>query len=322
MAQSKNQSSLLPVYLAVGDDALKRVTVINRLKARVAEHGDIEFNFSRFNASDLTVAALDSALNTMPFMSDLRLVCIMGAEALPKDTNIALIDYLKNPFESCIVVLDSEKLTKTSALYKAIAALSENCIIECITPKKQDLPNFVRGLAPKYNVTISDPAARMLVEYLGENTVKLDSELQKLAIAHIGNQPISVSEVETFVKQTVDIKPWEFVDALSAKDFVKCVSLKDRMEEGFSYGLLPMCVKRIKQLVAVVSLGSEGNASQIPCELGEPDWKCRKLIAWAKGFDGAKLRTIIQNAVDCESLMKSGHNPDDAFMNWVLFVCR
>ena len=43
MAQQKT-SKLLPVYLAVGEDTLKRRTVIERLRKRIEQQGSLEFN--------------------------------------------------------------------------------------------------------------------------------------------------------------------------------------------------------------------------------------------------------------------------------------
>ena len=42
-------TDLLPAYLAVGEDALKREAVIARLKARLGTMGDMAFNSDEFD---------------------------------------------------------------------------------------------------------------------------------------------------------------------------------------------------------------------------------------------------------------------------------
>ncbi|MFR1641141.1 MAG: hypothetical protein ACLSVD_19605 [Eggerthellaceae bacterium] len=44
MATNTKQDALLPVYLVVGEDALKRDAVMKRLHARLSALGDLSFN--------------------------------------------------------------------------------------------------------------------------------------------------------------------------------------------------------------------------------------------------------------------------------------
>ena len=47
--QKKQEAPLLPVYLIVGEDALKRDTVMKRLRARLSSMGDLSFNADEFD---------------------------------------------------------------------------------------------------------------------------------------------------------------------------------------------------------------------------------------------------------------------------------
>ena len=44
MATSKKNDALLPAYLVVGEDSLKRQAVLARLRTRLSALGDMEFN--------------------------------------------------------------------------------------------------------------------------------------------------------------------------------------------------------------------------------------------------------------------------------------
>ena len=58
-AMSDSQhTDLLPAYLAVGEDALKREAVIARLKARLATMGDLSFNSDEFDGEVAEGAAI------------------------------------------------------------------------------------------------------------------------------------------------------------------------------------------------------------------------------------------------------------------------
>ena len=45
----------------------------------------------------------------------------------------------------------------------------------------------------------------------------LDNELKKLA-AMVGSERIERTDVERLVVRTAEVKPWDFLDALSARD--------------------------------------------------------------------------------------------------------
>ncbi len=51
---TSNKNSLLPVYLVIGEDELKRETVIRRLHARLEKMGDLSFNSETFSAATCT----------------------------------------------------------------------------------------------------------------------------------------------------------------------------------------------------------------------------------------------------------------------------
>ena len=76
-------TDLLPAYLAVGEDALKREAVIARLKARLGTMGDMAFNSDEFDGEVAEGAAIAAACNTMPFASPVRLVYVRNADKLP-----------------------------------------------------------------------------------------------------------------------------------------------------------------------------------------------------------------------------------------------
>ena len=86
-----------------------------------------------------------------------------------------------------MLALEAEKLAKNTRLYKAVAAVGKSAVIECIPLKKKELPHTVRSMAVSHGTTFTEGAANALVELVGENTVHLDSEIAKIALAHRGN---------------------------------------------------------------------------------------------------------------------------------------
>lgn len=320
MAPSKKEDALLPVYLVVGEDALKRAAVMRRLRARVAEAGDLSFNSDEFDGEAASGAEVVSACNTMPFASPLRLVSLRAAEKLKKADAEALVAYAASPNPTTVLALEAEKLAKNTRLYKAVAKVGRTAVIDCTPPKRNELPKMVRSMAVGHGVAFTEGAAAKLVELVGENTVHLDAEVAKLALAHRGADPVGEHEVMALVSRTAEPKPWEFVDAFSARDLSKCLLCLHRMESASPHALLAQCVSRLRELVCARSLCERGAAASLASVLKMPDWRCKNHVRWARGFSAAELRRALVSARDAERAMKSGSDADGAFLDWVLSV--
>lgn len=328
MANSSN--NFLPVYLVVGEDALKRAAVIKKLRARVAELGDISFNSDELDGEFVEEGLVVTSCNTMPFASDVRLVYVRNADKLGKADVDALVDYLKSPCPTTVLALEAEKLAKTTRLYKAIAAHGDKAVIECAALKKNELPKMVRAMAVGHGVTFSEGAARALVELVGDNTVHLDNEVRKIALAHRGADPVSEEEVVSMTSRMTEVKPWEFVDAFSARNFQKCLFYLGRMESVTPHALIAMCVNRLRELMCAQTLSRRGSSTQANLTKAlsvyggrqVPDWRVKNHGAWARQFTARELRAAIVSARDAEQAMKSGSNPDDEFVDWLIDVLK
>ena len=301
--QKKQEAPLLPVYLIVGEDALKRDTVMKRLRARLSSMGDLSFNADEFDGETAQGGDIVTACNTVPFASPVRLVEVRAADKLKKADAEQLVSYLGSPNGSTVLALVAEKLAKNTRLYKAVAACGKTAVIDCAPLKRYELPRTVRSMAVTHGVTLTEGAAVKLVDLVGEDTVHLDSELKKIALAHRGTDAVNEHEIVDMVSRTAEVKPWEFVDAFAARDVRKCLLYLGRMDSVSPHALLAMCTPR-----------------GVAAALKAPDWRVKNHVNWARGFTAAELRRAIISSRDTERAMKSGADPRSAFLDWVLAV--
>lgn len=314
---NKANKSLLPAYLVVGEDALKRRAVLERLRKRASEAGDLEFNHDQFNGEHASGSDIASSCNTLPFASALRLVEVDHAEKLGKSDVEVLCAYLSSPCTSTVLAMSAEKLAKNSRLYKAVASLGSDAIIDCAPMKRYELTRALRSMAVGHGITMTEGAAEKLVSLVGEDTVRLDTELRKLALAHVGVDPVTDREVEQLVAKTTQAKPWQLVDAFSARDAKQCLRILEHVDST-PYALIGMCTNRLRELCCAKSLESRGEGRMLAKTLGVPDWRVKNHARWARGFSNDELRRAFATARDCERAMKSGTDPDEAFLDWLL----
>ena len=316
-------NALLPAYLVVGDDSLKKEAVMKRMRVRLEKLGDLSFNADSFEGETASGEAIATACRTVPFASEKRLVVVNGAEKLKKADAEEVISYLADPAESCVLMLVAEKLAKNTRLYKAVAALGKNAVIDCARPAKRDMAVHVRNMAPAHGITLTDGAAAALVDLLGEDTVRIDNELKKIALSGSGNAAVTEDDVRRIVSRETEAKPWDLTDAFAARDLPRALSVRAQMPSASPYSLLGMCVSRIRELMCAQSVfRTGGGANQLAAELKMPDWKVRSHGTWARRFTAAELRRALDSAVACEKEMKSGADADAAFDAWMVSVIK
>lgn len=317
---------LLPAYLTVGEDQLKRNAVIARLRTRLDSEGTLAFNYDKFDGETATGAEIVSAANTMPFASDMRLVEVVHADKLRKADSEELVTYLGNPSPSTVVILDAEKLAKNTRLYKAVAVLGKAAVIECAQKKEAELIGVVRDLAKGYGAPFSEGAARKLVELIGTNTVALDAEVKKIVLAHEGTNPVSQGEVEALVVRKSEVKSWEFTDSLAARDLKQCLWCLENMKSVSTFSLLPQCANRLREIMCVQSLTQRGQSAKIAEEISAfrkrsvQAWQIKNHAAWARQWKPEELRRALKLLCECERAMKTGADDRQAFVDWLLAV--
>ncbi|MFR5827719.1 MAG: DNA polymerase III subunit delta [Adlercreutzia equolifaciens] len=243
-------TDLLPAYLAVGEDALKREAVIARLKARLATMGDLSFNSDEFDGEVAKGAAIAAACNTMPFASPVRLVYVRNVDKLKKADAEELVNYLKAPSATTVLACEAEKLARNTRLYKALAAAGPKAVIDCAPPKSWELPKRVRAMACTHGITLTEGAASALVELVGENTVHLDNELKKIALAH-GTADGVGREVRALVARFRG-EAVGFHSRLRRAKPRKVSRLRSKMESTSPHALIALCTTRLRELMAAV----------------------------------------------------------------------
>ena len=312
---AKQTNNLLPVYFFVGEDALKRSVLEDRLRARVAALGDIDFNFDVFDGTKAKAADIIASCNTMPFISDYRLVIVRQAEGLVSSDAKALTAYIDDPNPSTVLAISSSGFESRSPLSKSVSQLPKQAVVDCSIT---DLPNLVRSLATSHGIAIDPDAASALIELAGSDTVHLDGELEKLALAHEGSAPVSIDEVTRLVAplSPKDFKPWEFLDALSAGNSAKCFRILSGVDENELTRLLSLSVGRLKELLAATS-DSCSTIASLAAALGKKDWQVKNHRRWAHTIAPASIEAAIIAASETESAMKSGTNPREAFVSWL-----
>ncbi len=312
--------ALLPVYIALGDDELKRLRVLDKLRERLEMDNNSSMNHNMFDADKDSIEDVIETCNIFPLGSEYRLVELSSVDLLKKKDSEALISYLASPSATTILALTAEKLARNTRLYKTIAGFGKNSIIDCAVAKRYELVNQIRQMAKGYRMNISQAAAELLFELKGFDTIAIDSELRKLSLMFAGRGVVTDEHIKKLVVRTSAAKPWDFVDGFASRDINKAIKAYREMIDMSPFALLQMSVKRIRELLCVKSLHARGDASSMASVLKVPAWSVKNYRTWSTRYSEKELIEALTLARDCEKAMKSTSHADDAFFKWVLHV--
>lgn len=311
-------ADLLPAYLIVGADELKRDAAVRRLRFRVPA------DMADFNLDELDGASLEepgqliSSAQTMPFCADFRLVIVNGAGELAKPVSEAVVSYLADPNPQCVLCLVAEKLAKNTRLYKAVAKVGPHSVIDCAPLKRWELPPYVVKLAQKRGLSMDNAAAQELVERVGESTVALDNQIATLAqlVGDAGH--ITLADVEANVAQIAEVSPWAFADAVCERNAPRAMEMLNLMKAPSLVFLHSVLVGRLRELICAKSLDARGAASGLARELGRQSWQVKNHVRWSRAFGEEELVELLGLAAVCERALKGSQDSEAAFARFVL----
>jgi DNA polymerase-3 subunit delta len=314
-------SDLKPVYLIHGSEELLLERAVRRLKDRLAKVADLDFNMETFDGDAVSADEVVNAANTMPFMSERRLVVVRDVDKMSAADQGALADYAKDPAPFTALVLTAAKVNRGTRLYKAVDALGGAA--EYAPPKRGEYPAEVTRLFAERGKRASGDAARALVETAGRDLRRLDSEIDKI-VAYVGDrEAVTAGDIAAVVSPGA-VTVFEFTDALGARDAgVAVTRLRKLLAAGESvHGVLAMAVRHVRALVGARALMDRRvRTDEMAPLLGMAPWLVRNVVSQASNFTPAELSRALRDAASVEAELKSGAGDGTIVLTrWVVSV--
>ncbi len=218
------------LYLIAGTDGAKIDATRGRLRARAEREAgaDALEVFEPGEGRGMPDhEALLAAIPAMSLMDSRRYLLADGVERwrerqleavaaalgeLPPDLTLVLISRAKAP----------AKLTQAVR-----AAKGE--IHEFEAPNARQMPRLLVADAQRLGFRLDPAAARLLVERMGANPVRLRHELERLALWAGEGGAVGAEDLEAMVADTSEAVVWALADALEARDPARALKIAERL---------------------------------------------------------------------------------------------
>lgn len=314
---------LKPVYLIHGSEELRLDRAVRRLKERLGRVADLDFNLQVFDGETADADEVVSAANTLPFMSERRLVVVRNVERMAAGGLEALAAYAADPAEYTTLVLVATKVDRRWRLFKTVQAAGGAA--EYAAPKRHEYPRWVADMFKERGKTVDPDAAELLVEAVGRDLRKLSVEVDKIASYAGEKDRLRAEDMAEIVTATAPASVFDFTDRLGERDCAGALRSLARLLDGGEdvLGVHAMSLWHLRRLIGAQAMRARGvGGAEAGKAIGAAEWQVRKLLAQAERFAPGELTAALTRAAEAEARMKtSREEPRLAFERWVVSVC-
>ncbi len=251
------------------------------------------------------------------------LVILRGAGGLirsndQRDRLFAAIDALA-PGNGLAIVEETESGAKdppTRALAEKIRAAGGD-VRPLVAPRQDALAAWIEQRARERSIKLEGGVARELATRVGgfvrEGDVERQQqgriavmELEKLALRHAADEPVTVADVEALVAEAVPGSMWAFVDAVGMRQRVRALELLERLiEDKPAPVLLAVLHRRIRELIEVQDRLERGESpGSLVRSMRLVPFRAETLARQAQAWSGPELDAALQGLVELDAQVK------------------
>ena len=305
------------------DDALAAAT-----RGLFREPGEAALGREIFEGAEVSVDDVVRAASTLPFMSAMRLVAVRRCQALPAKGAEVLAAYARDPNPSTALVLLADEALSASRdrrdhwLLSAIPAVS---IISLAMREGRSAEAWLRQRAATEGLTVSEEAARLLVQWVGDDGASLLGEARKAALAGgPDNRAVGVKEVTAVVGEHRLSGVFDLTRAVQRREVGTALRTLDRLlatEEPMR--LLALLTADVRATITVADLAARGQgADQIARVVRKPAPVVDAIARGPAAAPAGVLARRLERCWEAERRLKSSGEPHAELTALVFDLCR
>lgn len=319
---------------------------------KLRQQGNFEYNQDTYTGGEVDLMTIIATCNTIPFLTDQRLVVLEGLPKRRRGEDISssdagearetpekssksrkgkkgrknrpesragfekgLAEYSSQlPETTVLIVLVDEELPASSPLLKAAEAYGK--VIQCTLPKGAALETWISRRATSLGVKISSEATTLLANFIGNQLRLLANELDKLATYAGTGATITAEDVRQLSAQVQEARIFDLTDALAQRNRKQALDLlHDLLADGEPpLKLISTITSQVRSLLLVKELADDGlRIPQIVSATGMAPFVAEKALRQIGKFSPAQLERAYRQLLATDAALKRSRlTPDMA----------
>lgn len=245
------EKDILPCYFFYGEETYLAELFLKELAEVLSSSPEKSFSLEKFDLSKERIIDIIDVARTVPFFSFSRQIVVMEIEEKAKDSFSSqeeeiLRDYLLSPSNRTIlvVIFSGEKIKAGHKICRFFASFPPRLVLarELKPLKNGAQEKWIESKLCHLEKKASPEAKKRLVEIIGNDLRRLDSELEKLAAFVGSRRNIEREDVDQVCEWVSTFKEWDLADSLEKENYEKALLV---LHSLFSEGEKPENIIRV-----------------------------------------------------------------------------
>jgi DNA polymerase-3 subunit delta len=304
-----------PVYWLEGDEEYFINEVMDYAEHQILPEEEKSFNLTIFYGKDADWASVVNACRRYPMFAERQVVLLKEAQQMRE---IAKLEpYIMQPLGSTIFVV-SYKDKKVDGRSKLAKLLKEKG--ELLSTKKMyenQLPEWVTELLQSRGLTIQQKALALLIDHIGNDLMRIKSEVEKIQINLGSRKMIDEDDVEKYVGISKEYNAFELQIALARKDIARSLRIIQYFESNPKAAPIQLVLPTLYSFFSKVYMifGIPGPDEKTAASvLGVSPFFVKDYLTAAKnyGFAGTENALLLLHHYNLKSVGVGSVNVEDA----------
>lgn len=305
-------------YIFHGNDEHSKKKFLSQLQEKLGDRSLVDLNTTRFAGDSLTISQLRHACDSIPFLSDRRLVIVNDLLAREPDYLDSLLEYvLELPETTRLVFCESRLLSEKHPMVRLAMQAEDGYVKSFRRLEGREVSFWIQNHVQERGSRISPRAAHLLAINVGNDLALLENEIEKLVL-YRGEEIIDVDDVSLLCPYVAEASIFELVDALGSRHGRTAAELlQSKLTEGTepSY-LFAMIIRQYRLLIQVKELAEAGNRPpEIAQKLNIHGFVAGKLYQQCQNYELVQLEQVYAHLLDMDVSVKMGRTEMTTALN-------
>lgn len=230
LKEDLKQLTFKRVYLLYGEERYLVQHYERAFTEKLLDDSSVMMNRDVFNGKDAPIEQILNAANTLPFLSDMRLVYVRDSQLFTagrKADTETMADFIPTIPESTLLIFIETEVDKRNRLYKK--TVDQGRAVEFKTPSERELTDWVVNVFKKKGKEINPFTINKLLRTVSHNMTAVYAEADKLGFYVGDRREITPEDIDRVCSPSLETRVFDLVAAVGGGKAEKALTMYRNM---------------------------------------------------------------------------------------------
>ncbi|MBQ0043260.1 MAG: DNA polymerase III subunit delta [Lachnospiraceae bacterium] len=293
------------IYLLYGQERYLIMQYKDKIVKALVSDGDT-MNFSKFEGSEVTLPQLVDLSETMPFLSEKRVIWVNNC-GLFKKGGEELSEYIPQIPDTTVLIFTELEADKRSKAVKA--ADKRGRVVEFNTPDESTIRTWIKSRFKSEGKDISGDTITHFLKVTGADMGSMSTEIEKLICYALDRNVIVAEDIDEVCTHQITGKVFDMVEAVARGQQDKALSLYTdllALREP-PLRILALISRQFNILLQVKEMKQvHASDKDIAAKVGIPPFTVSRYADQASRFSRHQLMNALEECAATDEKFKSG----------------